>query len=72
MSDYPDQDAVLRYVRASAALLALPLDDERARRVAGFLARSGDMAKLLEAVPLSEEDEPAEIYLPAPFPDPAA
>ena len=61
-------DAVLDYVHASAALLALPLDDARARRVADFLARSADMAKLLEAAPLGVEDEPAEVYRPAPFP----
>jgi hypothetical protein len=61
-------DAMLDYVHASAALLALPLDPARARRVADFLARSADMARQLEAAPLNVEDEPAEIYRPAPFP----
>jgi hypothetical protein len=61
-------DAMLDYVRASAVLLELPLDEARARRVAGFLARTADMARQLEAAPLAVEDEPAEVYRPAPFP----
>jgi hypothetical protein len=62
-----DQD-VLNYVNAAAALLALPLDEARARRVAGHLRRTAGLARLLEDAPLAPQDEPAEIYCPAPFP----
>ena len=62
------EDEVLAYVKASAAALALPLDEARAARVAVNLARTAAMAELLERVPLAPHDEPAEIYKPAPFP----
>jgi len=60
-------DEVLAYVKASAKLLALPLDDERALRVAQNMERTAGLAQLLETAPLSPEDELAEIYSPAPF-----
>lgn len=59
---------VLAYVKASAALLALPLDDARAQAVAAHLARTAALAKLMEQADLGPADEPAEIYRPAPFP----
>jgi hypothetical protein len=62
------EDDVLAYVRMSAALLDLPLDAARAARVAQQLARTAALAKLLESAPLAPEDEPAELYRPAPFP----
>jgi hypothetical protein len=58
---------VLAYVKATAAVLELPLDDARAERVAGHLTLSAALAKALEAYPLSPEVEPAEVYCPAPF-----
>ncbi|RYX94526.1 MAG: DUF4089 domain-containing protein [Comamonadaceae bacterium] len=58
----------LAYVKASAAALALPLDDARAARVAVNLARTAAMASLLEDMPLAPHDELAEIFRPAPFP----
>lgn len=62
-------DAELQaYVRSTARLLALPLADAQVARVAGHLARTQAMAAALQAVPLPEEAEPAEIYCPAPFP----
>jgi 1-carboxybiuret hydrolase subunit AtzG-like protein len=63
-----DELRILAYVKASAALLELPLDEARARRVAAHLARTARMARLLESVALAVEDEPAEVYRPAPFP----
>ena len=58
---------VLSYVKAAAVALALPLDEARAQRVATHLARSAALAEQLEAFQLGVEDEPAEIYSPAPF-----
>ncbi|HEY8360784.1 MAG TPA: AtzG-like protein [Ramlibacter sp.] len=59
---------VLAYVRATAALLALPLDEARVQAVALHLGRTVAMARLLDAADLAPEDELAEIYRPAPFP----
>lgn len=57
----------VEYVKATAALLDLPLDDARAQRVAGHLALSAALAQALEAYPLPPEVEPAEVFCPAPF-----
>jgi hypothetical protein len=56
------------YVRAVSAVLGMPLDDARTHRVALHLARTAALARQLDAYPLQEADEPAEIYRPAPFP----
>jgi len=58
---------VLGYVKATAALLDLALDNARADRVAAHLAISAALADALEAYPLPPEVEPAEVYCPAPF-----
>ncbi|TAG02335.1 MAG: DUF4089 domain-containing protein [Burkholderiales bacterium] len=63
-----ETDDVVGYVRASAKLLALPLDEARTLRVAQHLERTAAMAQLLDAVPLVPEDELVQIYCPAPFP----
>lgn len=60
---------LLDYVRASARLLALPLDEAQAGRVAGHLARTAALAALLDAASLAVEDEPPALYCPAPFPE---
>ena len=60
-------DEVLAYVKATAAILALPLDEARAQRVAGHLSRMAALAELLDDAPLGVEVELAEIYKPAPF-----
>lgn len=60
-------DEVLSYVKATATVLALPLDEARAQRVAGHLSRTAVLAKLLDDAPLGAEVEPAETYKPAPF-----
>jgi hypothetical protein len=57
----------LDYVKASAALLGVPLDEARAGRVAQHMERTAGLAALLEAADMAVEDEPAEIYSPAPF-----
>lgn len=56
----------LAYVKASAAALGIPMGAARAQRVAGHLERTAGLAALLERVPLSPEDEPAEIFNPDP------
>ncbi len=61
-------DEVLAYVKAAATAVSLPLDEARARRVAEHMGRTAALAKMLDAVPMVVEDEPAEIYKPAPFP----
>jgi hypothetical protein len=60
-------DEVLAYVRATATLLTLPLDDARALRVAEHLVRTATLAQLLDDAPLAPEDEIAEIYSPLAF-----
>jgi len=58
---------ILDYVKASAVLMGLPIDEARARRVAEHLQRTSAMARLLEQAALEASDEPAEIYrLPRP------
>lgn len=62
-------EELLAYVKASAALQGLQLDEARARRVAQQLSRTAALAQLLETAPLAPEHEPAELYRPADFPD---
>ena len=57
-----------QYVRSAAQMAALPLNDAQVQRVAVHLARTQGMAAGLQALPFEPELEPAEIYLPAPFP----
>ncbi|MGJ4749170.1 DUF4089 domain-containing protein, partial [Leptospira sp. SA-E8] len=56
-----EEEDVLAYVRTTARMLDLPLDEAHARAVAGHLGRTVALARLLEAVPLSPEEEVAEI-----------
>lgn len=58
---------VLNYVHSTATLLGIPVDDERARRVASHLQRTVAMAAMLDAANLPADAELAEIYCPAPF-----
>ena len=59
---------VLAYVKAAAVVMQLPLDEQRALRVATHLSRTAALASQLEAMPLNVSEEPSEIYSPAPFP----
>ena len=59
---------MVAYVKATAAVMKLPLDEARAQRVAGHLAITAELARQLEAFPLEVSDELVEIYCPAPFP----
>jgi Protein of unknown function (DUF4089) len=61
-------DEVLAYVKASARLQGLPLDEDRAKAVAVHLTRTAHLASLLENTPLAPEQELAEIYKPLDFP----
>ncbi len=56
------------YVRASAAVLGLPLDDAQVARVAAHLQRTSAMADMLEALDLPPTLELAEIYRPSAHP----
>lgn len=60
-----NEQQALNYVTASADLLGVPLDASRAQRVAGHLQRTAALAAMLQAVDLSVEDEPAELYCPS-------
>ena len=59
---------VQAYVRAAAQAVNLPMSSERCERVAEHLARTVQMARLLEELPLQPHDELAELFVPAPFP----
>jgi hypothetical protein len=61
---------ILNYVKATAQVMRLPLDDAQVRSVTAHLGRTAAMAALLEGVALSPEHELPEIYRPAPFPQP--
>ena len=63
-----EESQVFQYVQAAAVAVGLPLDAARAQAVAQHLGRTVALARLLETAPLAPEDEPAEIYRPAPFP----
>lgn len=52
------------YVRASAAVLGLPLDDAQVLRVAAHLQRTAALAQMLDNLAMPPEAEPAEIYKP--------
>lgn len=56
-----DEEAI-NYVKASAALQGLVLDEARARTVAAHLARTAQLAQMLDSVPMRPDDELAEIY----------
>ncbi len=59
---------LLAYVQAAAGAVGLPLDEMRVRSVAVHLGRTAAMARLLDEAELGPQDEPAEIFRPAPFP----
>jgi hypothetical protein len=67
--DPTPEDTALAYVQASAALLDLPLDPAQAARVAVYLARTADMARMLDDAAMDVADEPAALYCPAPLPE---
>jgi nitrogen-specific signal transduction histidine kinase len=74
MTDTPHApNPIAGYVRAAAQLLALPLSDAQVERVSVHLARTAALAAALQRLPLAADDEPSQIYEPAPFPtiDPA-
>jgi hypothetical protein len=58
----------LQYVKTTAEMLMLPLEDAQAARVAVHLQRTAAMVRLLDSAGLDVHDELAEIYCPAPFP----
>lgn len=64
------EEQTLAYVKAAAVAVGLPLDEAQAARVAVHLQRTAGLAAMLEDVPLTPHDEPAELFLPAPFDQP--
>lgn len=62
-----EEQDVCTYVNAAAALAGLPLDAAQAVRVAAHLQRTAAMAALLDAFPLHDEVELAELYCPSAF-----
>jgi hypothetical protein len=62
------EDEVLSYVRATARIMNLPLDEARLQAVALHLGRTIAIARVVEAAPLAPHDELVEIFRPAPFP----
>ncbi|QHE77720.1 AtzG-like protein [Hydrogenophaga sp. PBL-H3] len=61
------EEQTLAYVQAASVAVALPLNEAQAQRVATHLQRTAALAALLDAFELEVDDEPAEIYCPAPF-----
>lgn len=62
-----DTAAVTGCVRSAARFLDLPLDDAQVDRVAAHLERTKAIVALLRDAALAPEDEPAELFRPAPF-----
>jgi hypothetical protein len=60
-------EQTLAYVQAAAVAVALPLSDTQAQRVANHLQRTASLAALLDGFDMAPNEEPAEIYCPAPF-----
>ena len=60
-------DAARAYIHATATVLQVPMDAARAERVAAQLVRTAAVAQCLEGLSMRPDDEPAEIYCPAPF-----
>ncbi|CAN1549588.1 1-carboxybiuret hydrolase subunit AtzG-like [Burkholderiaceae bacterium] len=60
-----EQDT-LALVLINAKTLGIPLEAERAARVAAHLHRTVAMAQMLEGAHLTPADEPAEIFCPKP------
>jgi hypothetical protein len=58
---------LVAYVKAAAALQGIALTEERLAAVAAHLARTQQLAQLLDATPLLADDELAEIYRPLAF-----
>lgn len=63
-----DNQGMLDYVVSSSAVLRLPIDEARAKRVSEILARTAIIASGLDGVELTAAVELAEIFRPAPFP----
>ncbi len=56
-----DDALSLQYVKTTAELLMLPLEDAQAARVAVYLQRTAAMVRLLDSAGLDVHDELAEI-----------
>jgi hypothetical protein len=63
------EEQARHYVSTTAAAIGLPLDAARISQVAAQLQRTFAVAVPLMQYPLAPEDEPAEIFRPAPFPN---
>jgi hypothetical protein len=63
-----EESEVLTYVAVAARAVGLSLDESAQRRVAAHFSRTLAIARVLDQAELAPEDEPAEIFRPAPFP----
>ncbi len=63
-----DDQLIPAYINASAALLGIPMNAARIKRVAAHMQRTAAMAALLEIADLAVHEELVEIYCPAAFP----
>jgi hypothetical protein len=59
---------LLAYVKAGAALQGIPLTHQRAMAVAAHLRVAQGIAQTFQSDELFPDDEPAQLYCPAPFP----
>lgn len=60
----PDQSDLTNYLEATLALHGLELDETRKLEVAKQLSLLRDMARLVEAQPLTADVEPANVFQP--------
>ena len=67
MTEMTEADLVA-YVRSSAQLMGLAIDEAQVERVALHLGRTRGLVAALNSVPLAASDELVEIFCPAPFP----
>lgn len=63
-------DDVLAYVISSARVQGMPLTEQRAVAVAAHLKVAHGIAQIVQGSALLPHDELAQIYCPAPFPNP--
>lgn len=62
------EQEILDYIKSTAKVIDLPLEDAQARRVATHLGRTLSIVAPLQALTLPADIEIAEIFRCAPFP----
>ncbi len=59
---------LLAYIKAGAAIQGVPLTHQRAVAVSAYFKVAQGIARTVQSGELLPEDEPAQLYCPAPFP----